>query len=123
MQIPVEISYREITKTLKLDNLIREKVKKLEKICDSMTSCRIAIEKPQRAINVGSPFRVRISMRVPPGHELVVERKPGEGEMSDRLEKIIRFAFDAARKQLEKTVEINRGKVRRSPQQEAADNY
>ncbi len=118
MQIPVEISYREVNKNDYIDNIIREKVKKLEKICDYMTSCRIAVEKRHRSINTGNPYRVRIAVRVPPGHELVVERKPGEGEMSDNLDKVVRYAFNAARKQLEKLVEIQRKKVKRHPQQE-----
>jgi cold shock CspA family protein len=118
MQIPVEISYRDVYKTDDIDNLVREKVQKLERICDYMTSCRVAVEKPQRAINSGNPHRIRITMRVPPGHELVVERKPGEGDMSDTLEKVIRYAFDAAKKQLEKLVEIQREKVKQHPQQE-----
>jgi cold shock CspA family protein len=118
MQIPVEISYREVRKTPYLENLIRSKIKKLERVCDYMTSCRVAVEKPQRTINTGNPHRVRITMRVPPGHELIAERKPGEGDMADSLEKIIRDAFDAARKQLEKLVEIQREKVKKHPQQE-----
>ena len=120
MQIPLEISYRDIRKTNNIDNLIREKVNKLERICDYMTSCRVAVEKPQRAINDGSPFRIRIDMRVPPGHELVVERKPGEGAMSDGLEKVIRYAFDAAKKQLEKLTQKQRENVKQHPQQEVA---
>jgi len=120
MQVPVEISYRDINKTNLIDDLIREKVKKLERVCDYMTSCRVAVEKPQGAINVGSPFRIRINMRVPPGHELIVERKPGEGDMADSLEKVIRYAFDAAKKQLEKLVEIQRKDVKQHPQQEVA---
>lgn len=118
MQIPLEISYRDIRKTDNIENLIREKVNKLERVCDSMTSCRVVIEKPQRAINNGNPFRIRIDMRVPQGHELVVERKPGEGVMSDSLEKVIRYAFDAAKKQLEKLVERRRSRVRQYPEHE-----
>lgn len=120
MQIPLEISYRDIRKSDNIDNLVREKVNKLERVCDYMTSCRVAVEKPQRAINDGSPFRIRIAMRVPPGHELVVERKPGEGQMSDPLEKVIRYAFDAAKKQLEKLTAKQREKVKSHPQQEVS---
>ncbi|HKB84955.1 MAG TPA: HPF/RaiA family ribosome-associated protein [Ignavibacteriaceae bacterium] len=120
MQIPLEISYRDVKKTDDIDNLIREKVNKMERICDYMTSCRVAVEKPQRTINDGNPYRVRIAMRVPPGHELVVERKPGEGEMSDGLEKVIRYAFDAAKKQLEKLTEKQRENIKQHPQQEVA---
>ena len=120
MQIPLEISYRDVKKTDYIENLIREKVNKLERVCDHMTSCRVAVEKPQRTINAGNPYRIRINMRVPPGHELVVERKPGEGAMSDSLEKVIRYAFDAAKKQLEKITQKQRANVKQHPQQEVA---
>jgi cold shock CspA family protein/ribosome-associated translation inhibitor RaiA len=118
MQIPLEISYRDVNKTDELEKLIREKVNKLEKVCDYITSCRVAVEKPHRTIIGGNPYRIRIDLRVPQGHELVVERKAGEGEMSDSLEKVIRYAFDAAKKQLEKLVEIQRDKIKSHPQQE-----
>ncbi len=120
MQIPLEISYRDIKKTDNIDNLIREKVNKLERVCDHMTSCRVAVERPQGTISDGSPFRIRIDMRVPPGHELIVERKPGEGSMSDSLEKVIRYAFDAAKKQLEKITQKQRSNVKLHPEQEVA---
>lgn len=118
MQIPLEISYRDINKTDELEKLLRMKVRKLERVCNYITSCRVAVEKPHRTIIGRNPYRIRIDLRVPPGHELVVERKAGEGEMSDSLEKVIRYAFDAAKKQLEKLVEIQRDKIKSHPQQE-----
>ena len=85
MQIPLEISYRDVNKTDELEDLIREKINKLEKICDYITSCRIAVEKPQKNLNYGSPYRIRIDLRIPPGHEIVIKREPGEGNMGDPL--------------------------------------
>lgn len=100
MQLPLEVSYRNIDKTESLEALIREKVSKLEDVCDHISSCRIAVEKPHDHPRSGSPYRVRIDLRVPPSHELAVDKSPGEGTQYTPLETVIREAFDAARRQL-----------------------
>lgn len=104
MNVPLEISYRHVDKTEALESLIREKVEKLEDVCDHISSCRIAIEKPHENPSSGTPYRVRIDLRVPPGHELAVDKSPGQGTQYQPLENLIREAFDAARRQL---IELN----------------
>ena len=118
MQIPLEISYRDITKTDKLEKLIRAKTNKLEKVCDHITSCRIAIEKPQKDLNYGSPYRIRIDIRIPPGHEVVIKREPGEGNMDEPIYSIIREAFEAARRKSQELCKIQRNKIKTHPAQE-----
>ncbi len=118
MQVPLEISYRNIRKNDDIDDLIREKVKKLERVCDHITSCRAAIEKPIEAPNTGNPFRVRLDIRVPPGHSVIVRREPGEGVIPNNLSAVIRDAFEAAKKQLERLSARQRADVKTHPQQE-----
>ncbi len=48
MQIPLEISFRDVQKTEEIERLIREKVEKLEQICDYMISCRVVVEMTQQ---------------------------------------------------------------------------
>ena len=112
MQIPLEISYRDITKTDELEKLIIEKSNKLEKVCDHITSCRIAIEKPQKYLNYGSPYRIRIDIRIPQGHEIVIKREPGEGSKTEPLYSIVREAFDAARRRTKEICKIQKSKVK-----------
>ncbi len=118
MTTPVEISYRDINKTEEIDSLIRDKTEKLEKICDYITSCRVAVEKPHRNIKTGNPYRVRINIHVPHSPEIVIKREPGEGEMNDTLNFVIREAFSAARKTLKELVERQRFEVKKHPEQE-----
>lgn len=120
VKVPIEISYREVNKTDELDNLIREKIDKLEKICDYMTSGRVAVEKPQQNLKAGNPYRVRLEFRIPPQHQIIVKREPGEGEKNDPLEAVIRDAFEAARKQIKELVEKSRKDVKKHPEQEVA---
>lgn len=118
MQIPLEITYRGILKTEEVENIIKEKVKKLEKICDYISSCRVVVEKPQKHQKSGSPYRVRINLTVPPGHELVVRRETGHGELHEDLGTEIREAFNVAQRQLKELIDRQRGEIKTHPQKE-----
>jgi len=106
MQVPLEISFRGVQKTKAIENLIREKATKLEQICNYMVSCHVAVEMPQQHQKSGNPFRVRIDMRVPLGHELVIKRKLSEGDMHDTIPKVLRKAFNPANRKLQELSEL-----------------
>ncbi|MCG6138552.1 MAG: HPF/RaiA family ribosome-associated protein [Nostoc sp. LLA-1] len=105
MKISPEITYRNVEKTNAIDTLIQEKIAKLELVCNYINSCHIAIEKTHDRPRSGSPYRVRIDMTVPPGHEIVAQSNPGESNQYDPLDAVIRDAFNAARQQLIKLSE------------------
>lgn len=67
MQVPLKITFRDVPKTEAIEALVREKAAKLERVCDAIISCQIAIERPHRHEKTGNPYRVRIAMTVPPG--------------------------------------------------------
>lgn len=112
MQIPLEVSFRNVKKTKTLELLLQKKVTKLETICSYITSCQIAIEKTNQHQQNGNPHRVRISLSIPPSHKLVVRRESSEGDLHDDLRSVIGNAFDAVRRQLEKLVEKQRNEVK-----------
>lgn len=111
MKVPLEITYRGVEKTDAVEALIHEKVAKLEQVCDHISSCHIAIEKIHDRPSAGSPYRVRLDITVPPGHELVSENN-SEGNQYDSLDVVIRDAFKAARRQLKKLNERQHDKVK-----------
>lgn len=118
MQVPLEITYRDVEKTDALEALVHEKVAKLEQVCDHINSCRVAIEKRHDGPKSGSPYRVRIDLTVPPGHELAAVKNPGEGEQYAAIETVIRSAFEAARRQLVELTERQHDEVKSHPEQE-----
>ncbi|RJQ70850.1 MAG: HPF/RaiA family ribosome-associated protein [Desulfobacteraceae bacterium] len=120
MRVPLEITYRDVPKTDEIDALIRSKAAKLDQFCDHIISCRVAVEKPHEFQQSGQPHRVRIEMRVPPGHTLVAKRESTEGEMHTDLHATIRQAFDAARRQLEKLNRQQQGRIKSHPEQETS---
>jgi cold shock CspA family protein/ribosome-associated translation inhibitor RaiA len=119
MQVPLEISFKGIVNTTEIEDLIRSRAAKLERVCSYITSCRVAVEKRQEHQRVGNPYRVRIDITVPPGHELVVRREPTQGDMHDPLEVVLRHAFDVAARQLQKLVSLQHGDVKAHPEQQA----
>jgi cold shock CspA family protein/ribosome-associated translation inhibitor RaiA len=118
MKVPLEIVFKGIEHSDEAEALIREEADKLEKVCHYMMSCRVAVEKRQQHQEVGNPYRVRIDMTVPPGHELVVKREPSKGDMHDPLNIVIKGAFASAARQLRKLVEQQRGDVKTHPEQQ-----
>lgn len=105
MYVPLEISVKNLEKTETMEELIREKTEKLERVCDHIAGCHVSVEKPQEHVKSGTPYRVRIDLTVPPSHELVAKQEPGQGEIHDGLETVIRKAFAKAERQLKKLVE------------------
>lgn len=118
MQVPLEISFRHVDKTDALEDLIREKAAKLEQICTHLISCRIAVESPQEHQQRGNPYRIRLDLKVPPGHEVVVKRESGKGDMHQGLPAVIRDAFNTARRRLQSLVEQQAGEVKSHPRQQ-----
>ncbi len=118
MQVPVEISFKDVTKTPDLEALIDRKVAKLEKLCDYMISCRIMVEKPQTYPDTGNPHRVRIDIKVPPSHEIVARQSASEGDMHDPLDVVISKTFKAAERQLKELKERQHGQVKIHPHQQ-----
>jgi cold shock CspA family protein len=120
MKVPLEITFRGVDKSDFLEELIRNKAAALEKVCEDVISCRVAVEAPQQHQRGGRPFRVRITLNVPPGHEVAVRREASEGSIHDELPSVIRSAFDAARRKLKKITEKKRGEVKTHPVREEA---
>ncbi len=120
MQVGLEIAYRNVDKSDAIEDLIQTKLAKLQKLHDHIISCRISIERPQKSQQSGSPYRVRITMRIPPGHEIVVTRDPKDYDMHDPLDMIVRDAFDVTGRQLKKYVDRQQREVKVHPRQEAS---
>lgn len=115
MQVPLEIAFRDVSRTPEIDRLIEKKVARLEQVCNNLISCRIAIEQPQKHQQQGNPYRVRIEMHVPPKHELIAESKPGDNPMHEGLHAVITDTFDTAERRLRKQMDKLQGETKHHP--------
>lgn len=119
-KLPIEITYRGIRSNPTLNERIHHMVEsKLVPVCDHINRCDVAIEKAGHLPRDGkSRFRVRLSITVPPSHNLVVDRMPLNGDSGDELLNTLQDAFRAARRRLKKVTELQRRHVKPHPQQE-----
>ncbi len=118
MQVPVEMTFRNVTKTPELEDLINRKIAKLEHVCDYIISCRVAVELLQKYPDTGNPHQVRIDVKVPPSHEIVAKQTASEGDMHDSLQTIITKTFRAAERQLKELTDRQHGEIKTHPHQQ-----
>lgn len=112
MQLPVKITYRGIEKSEEIDNLVLDYAARLEKFCDHINRCDVAIEQPNHTHKKGNPVRCRIDVTVPPGHELVADESQSDKEGHQPLSKVIHDAFKTMERQLRQVVDKQRHEVK-----------
>jgi ribosomal subunit interface protein len=111
MQMPVDITYKEIAATDALDLRIRGWVAKLERVYDRIIRCEVLVETPHRHHRQGRQFHVRVRVTIPGGIELVSSHDPGRDGAHEDVYVAIRDAFTAIRRQLEERVHERRAPV------------
>jgi len=87
MLLPVQVTFRNVENSAGLEELVQKEVAKLEHFYDRISSCRVAVERPQRAKS-SKLYHVRIDLGLPNG-ELVVKHAPTlHGSLQDiKIEK------------------------------------
>jgi len=113
MQIPWEVTYRNVRPTPAIQSLIDEKVAWLERFYPRIVGCRVTIERPGRhhRQGKGAHFRVRVELSVP-GGRLVVGRDPEEAKEHEDAYLAISEAFRAMRRRLQDHARRQRGDVK-----------
>jgi cold shock CspA family protein len=125
----VQITFRSVSSTEEIEEVIRARARKLESFYSPITSCRVLVEAPARHHQKGYLFHIRIDLTVPEG-EIVVKRVPTlypkerdigdqrrRKEMETRTERkhlkvAIREAFHAARRRLQDHARRKRAEVK-----------
>lgn len=108
MQLPVQITFRNLDRSETVEAKVRERVEELEKFHPGIVSCRVVIEAPNRRRHHGRLYHVRVDLKVP-GKEIVVKRDPSEHHAHEDIYVTVRDCFDAVRRQLEDHSRRQRG--------------
>lgn len=129
MQIPLQISFRNMESSEAVESRIREEVDKLAEFYERIIGCRVMVEIPHRHRELGKRFRVRVYLTVP-GGEVVANNEPSlhakrqdlDSEVRQKDEEIaaphkdvyvaIRDSFKVARRQLQDFAREKRGEVK-----------
>lgn len=111
MQVPVQITFRGMDTSPAVERRIREKVRKLERLHDRITSCHVVVEAPHRRRQKGKLYLVSVDVTVP-GRELVVKTAKRLDHSHEDVYVALRDAFGALRRQLENHARESRGEVK-----------
>ncbi len=116
MQVPVEISFHDVKHSDWAEKEIRERVAKLEKRYDHITSCRVRVEQRAKHKNDTAPPVVHIEIGIPGGKNVVVSPEPGHLQrkfQTPDLRNAIHDSFHTAERQL---VELKNQRHQRTKQ-------
>lgn len=111
MQLPLQITFRDIPPSEAIEAAIREKAQKLERYFDRITSMRVTVEAPHKHHHKGKLYEISIDITVP-GHEIVVSKDNHDKHQHEDIYVSIRDAFAAAQRQLDSYVGKMRGEVK-----------
>ena len=111
MQLPLQITFRQMDSSEAVAARIRERAGELERFFDRIISCRVVVECRHPRRRQGNLFRVRVDLKIP-GREIAVGRDPAAHHSHEDVYVAIRDAFDAARRALEDHVRERRGEVK-----------
>jgi cold shock CspA family protein len=75
MEMPLQITFRNMPHSPAIEDNIREKAAKLDSYYERIMGCRVVVEAPHRRHHKGKAYLVRIDLTVP-GGELVINRAP-----------------------------------------------
>src|SRR2546430_16975858 len=104
MQLPIKISYRGLEKSDQIDNLVLEYAARLEKFCDHINRCNVAIEQTNHTHQKGNPYRCRIDVTVARGHEVVADERQMDNATHQSLNKLNHNEFKTMETELRPTV-------------------
>lgn len=108
MQLPLEVTYRGVEKSVEIERMVAEMADRLERFCDHINRCDVAIEQPNHAHKKGNPYRVRIDVTVAGGHELIADESQTDDHSFKPLSKVVHDAFKTMERQLRHLVEKQR---------------
>jgi cold shock CspA family protein/ribosome-associated translation inhibitor RaiA len=116
MQTPPEVIFHDVDRSAWVENYIGERLQRLEKFADGITSCRVSLTQEQASHHKGNRYSVMVEVRVPPNHDLAAKKAKMIHDMPTQLPALINLAFGALERQLKKTAQLRRGETKSAEQ-------
>lgn len=109
---PLELTFHDVDRTAWVEEYIRRRVQRLERLADDIVWCRVAVEQPVRSRNTGNLYRVSIELSLPPNKDLVAAKERAIEDPHMQLRPLIKGTFEAMERQIKKTIERRRYDVK-----------
>jgi len=94
MEVPLQITLRDMKRSEALSARIRTDAERLERLHPEITNCRVVVEEADRHRHQGREFAVHVEVRVP-GREALLSTMQRNGDVYVA----VRDAFDSVRRQ------------------------
>ncbi len=108
MQIDPQVRFLGMAPSEAIESVIRERIARMERFHERITSCSVIVEAPHRHSHKGKIFHVRIDVTAP-GTELVVSKEPEHNHAHEDVYVAIRDSFNALERRLEDHVRRSSG--------------
>lgn len=112
MKVPLQITFRHVDPSYAVEERVRERAGKLDRLNPDIISGRVVIDVPQRRHRKGKIFQIQVDITVP-GSELVVNREPLLNHAHEDVYAAIEDAFDAMERRLVEYSREIQGEVKR----------
>jgi ribosome-associated translation inhibitor RaiA len=123
MQLPPQITFRNMAPSPALESRIRELTSKLERFSDQMIRCHVVVEAPHHQHHEkGALFDFQVDISVP-GKEIVIGYTHTKDPAHTNPHIALRDAFRAARRQLQDYERIRRQEVKSHSQPHVDQDY
>ena len=106
MQVPLQITFRNLSHSDAIATRIEQQFEKLCHYCDRIINCQVIVEVPHQHHRDKNPYHIRINLSLP-GEKLVINRD-SSGKYHDNAYIAIRDAFSAAQRKLKRFAELQK---------------
>jgi cold shock CspA family protein/ribosome-associated translation inhibitor RaiA len=115
MQTAPEVIFHDVDRSAWVENYILERVERLDRFAEGITSCRVSLAQDQASHHKGNRYSVMVEARLPPNHDLAARKTKVIRTMHAELPALINLAFGAVERQLKKTAALRRGDGKQRP--------
>ena len=112
MQTTPELIFHDVDRSAWVETYILERVQRLERFADGITSCRVTLAQEQASHHKGNRYSVLVETRMPPNQDLAAKKGKVIHDMPQQLPALINLAFGAIERQLKKAAELRRGETK-----------
>jgi ribosome-associated translation inhibitor RaiA len=111
MQLPLQVTFRNVEPSDSVRSDIEAHAAKLHQFFDRIVSCRVAVEATTRRGQKGKLFNVRVDLGVP-GREIVTSGRGFKSQAHEDVRMAVKNAFTVAGRTLEDYARKLRGNVK-----------
>jgi ribosomal subunit interface protein len=111
MQVPLQITFRNMPVSPAVETKIRERADALARFFPNIVACKVVVESTARGHHKGKLYYLLIDVTVP-GKAIVAKRHPAAKHAHEDIHVAVRNAFDETRRQIEDYADKLKGLVK-----------